>query len=138
MSNAISAQGTILARQAGGAGSFVDVAELRDTKPPALTRNEIETTNHNDEDDSIIVGIRRKQAMTVTIGFLPDNATHDHLTGLQQSWDDGDLDGWKVTYPDGSGIIFSGYVTNVSPNAPVDDGLTADVTIKPTGNHEFF
>jgi hypothetical protein len=130
----ISAHGTLIARQNLGAGVFTNVGELRDITPPALTRNAIETTSQNNNDDSFVVGIRRRGELTFQIGFVPGlDATHDEATGLIKSWNDGQLDGWRVTYPDGTVWIFSGYVTNIAPSAPVDDGLVADVTIRPTG-----
>ena len=147
MSDGLSAQGTVIARSpdplwpptapVGGVVTFTDIAELRDTTPPALTRKEIELTNHNDDDDSYIVGIRRHGTMTVNINWIPSNATHDHLTGLQKAWFDGTRDIYKITYPDGSAWLFSGFVTNVGPAAPVDDRLSADVSIRPTGKHDW-
>jgi hypothetical protein len=133
MSDAISAHGTLIARQNLGSGAFTTVGELRDITPPALTRNPIETSNQQDDDDSFVVGMRRRGELQFQIGFLPGDATHDEATGLVKSWNDGQKDGWRVTYPDGSTWIFSGYITNISPSAPTDDGLVADVTVRPTG-----
>lgn len=131
MSSAISAHGTIIARSPSG-GPFVDIGELRNITPPPLTRNPIDTTSQNQLDDSYVVGVRRKGDFTFTIGFVPGLASHDHLTGLNKSWIDGSRDIWRITYPDNAQWLFSGYVTNVGPSAPVDDGLVADVTVRPT------
>lgn len=133
MPSAISAQGTLISRDPAGVGSFTVIAELRNITPPPLTRNPIETTSHNEVEESFVVGIRRKGELSFTLGFVPSLGTHDHLTGLQKSWLDGSRDIWKIAYPDGSQWLFSGYVTNVGPAAPVDDGLTADITVRPTG-----
>jgi hypothetical protein len=137
MSDAISAHGTIVWRQPSGSGAFSAIAELRDITPPALSRNAIETTNQNDSDDSYVVGIRRRGDMTFNLGFLPSGASHGISAGLMKSWQDGLKDGWKVVFPDSSVWIFSGYITNIGPSAPVDDGLVADVTIRPTGAMSF-
>jgi hypothetical protein len=77
MSEGLSAQGTIIERSfdpnwppsspVGGAVDFIEIGELRDITPPALTRNTIELTNHNDDDDSYIVGIRRHGEMAVNV-----------------------------------------------------------------------
>lgn len=133
MSDAISAQGTLIARQNLGSGAFVNVAELRDITPPPVTRNPIETTNQNDSDDSYVVGIRRKGDLAFTLGWLPGDPSHDEIAGLHKSYNDAQKDGWRITYPDTSTWIFSGYITNIGPSAPVDDGLVADVTIRPSG-----
>lgn len=135
----ISAQGTLIARGPNTPPTitFTEIAELRDITPPALTRNALETTTHNEDDDAYIVGIRRHGDLTMQMNFVPDNATQDHLTGLQKAWYDGTCDIYRLTFPDGTAWVFSGYVTNIAPDAPVDDVLTAEVTIRPTGQHMF-
>jgi len=137
MNEAISAQGTLIARQPGGVGSFTTIGDLRNITPPPLMRNAIETTSHNEVEESFVVGIRRKGELTFTIGFVPSGTTHGPSAGLIKSWLDGTKDGWKITFPDGSQWIFSGFTTNVAPAAPVDDGLTADVTVRPTDTMQF-
>jgi hypothetical protein len=147
MSNGISAQGTLIARSpdplwppsapVGGVVTFVEIAELRDLTAPALTRNPLETTNHNDGDDSYIVGIRRHGELGMNVNFIPDSPSHDHLTGLQKAWFSGTRDIYRITYPDGTQWLFSGFVTNFAPAMPVDDVLSADVSIRPTGGHKW-
>ena len=138
MPQAISAQGTLIARAPElTPGVFTTIGELRNITPPPLMRNPIETTSHNEEEESFVVGIRRKGEMTFQIGFVPSLASHDHNTGLVKSWKDGSRDIFRITFPDDTKWLFSGYVTNIGPSAPVDDGLVADVTIRPTGLMEF-
>lgn len=135
---AISAQGTLLARSADvNPPVFTTIAELRDMTAPPLTRNPIETTSHNEVEESFVVGIRRKGEMSVQIGWVPSNSTHDESTGLIKAWKDGSRDIYQITFPDGAKWLFSGFVTNVGPSMPVDDGLVADVTIRPTGVMDF-
>ena len=145
--NGISAQGTIVSRSKdpnwpdndpqGGSVTFVDIAELMDITSPALTRKAIETTSHNQSSDRYIVGVKRHSECTMSINFIPGNSTHDHLTGLQQAWDDGSRDIYQLTYPTGDKQIFSGFITNFAVKAPVDDRLSADVSIRPTGDHDW-
>jgi len=147
MPEGISAQGTKIARSPDpnwppsapveGSVSFTEIAELRDITPPGLTRNMIEMTTHNEADDAHVVGIRRHGELTFNVNFVPTNATHDHSTGLQKAWFDGTRDIYRITYPDGSQWLFSGFVANFEPDAPVDDRLSADVTIRPTGKHDW-
>jgi len=147
MSFGISAQGTVVARSKdpnwpdaspqGGSVSFADIAELTDVTAPALTRKAIETTSHNQSDDRYIVGIRRHGDLTLRINFIPTESSHDQTNGLQKAWFDGSRDIYRITYPDGSKWLFSGFVTNIAPKAPVDAALTADVSIRPTGKHDW-
>jgi hypothetical protein len=143
----ISAQGTIIERSPdpawppddpiGGSVDYEEISELREITPPALTRNTIEMTTHNEEDDSYVVGIRRHGDMEFNVNFVPDDSSQDHNTGLQKAWFDGTRDIYRITYPDGTQWLFSGFVTQFAPSAPVDDRLSADVTVRPTGRHDW-
>jgi len=147
MSEGMSAQGTMIrvsldpnwppVNPVGGPVEFEDIGELREITAPALTRNNIELTNHNNADDEYIVGIRRHGELTFNVNFVPRLGSHDHLTGLQKKWFDGTRDIYKLTYPDGTSWLFSGFVSNVGASAPVDDRLSADITIRPTGRHDW-
>lgn len=147
MSFGISAQGTLIASSVdpawpddnpiGGAVSFEPIAELRDITPPSLTRNEIETTTHNEQDDRYIVGIRRHGTMSFDCNFVPFDGSQDHLTGLQKHWFDGVRRIYQLTFPDGTQWLFSGFLSGITPSAPVDDRLSATVTIRPTGRHDW-
>lgn len=130
--NAISAHGTIIKRNGTA------IAELKDITPPPLTRNAIETTTQNSDDDSYVVGIRRKGEMQMQLGFLPSGeATHNAQAGLIKAWADGSKDRYDLEYPDGAVWMFSGFVTNIAPSAPVDGALEASVSIRPSGGHVF-
>jgi hypothetical protein len=127
-SNGISAHGTVVSRNGD------PIAELRDITPPPLSRNPIETTTHNSDDDSYVVGIRRKGELQFALNFLPSGeATHDAVAGLMKAWADGSKDEYRIDFPDGAWWLFSGFVSNISPSAPVDGALSANVSIRPSG-----
>ena len=128
MSNGVSAQGTTIKRN----GTLI--AELRDITPPALTRNPIDTTTHNDLEDSFVMGIRRKGELTAQINYLGGSEpTHGSASGLIKAWVDGSKDLYQIDFPDGASWLFSGYVSNIAPSAPVDGALTASISIRPAG-----
>jgi Lambda phage tail tube protein, TTP len=132
VSEAISAHGTLVYRNG------TQIGELRDITPPPLTRNPIETTSQNSSDDSYVVGVRRKGELTFNIGFLPSGeATHNSLAGLVKAWHDGSNDLYLLEFPDTATWQFSGFVTNIAPSAPVDGGLEAAISIRPSGGHIF-
>jgi|PlaIllAssembly_1097288.scaffolds.fasta_scaffold58972_3 hypothetical protein len=127
MSDAISAHGTIVKR------NNIEVGELRDITTPALTRNTFDTSNQNDDDDSYVVGIRRKGDLTFTVNWLQSgDVTHGSATGLLAAYQGGTKDLYEIDFPDGSTWIFSGFLTGLAVKAPVDGELSADITIKPT------
>ena len=131
-SNGISAHGTLIKRNG------TEIAELKDITPPPLSRKTIETTTQNSSDDSYVVGIRRKGELGFMVNFLPSGeATHNSVAGLIKAWNDGSKDRYNVLYPDGADWMFSGFVSNIAPKAPVDGGLEAQISIRPSGGHIF-
>jgi hypothetical protein len=131
-SNGISAHGTIIKRNGTA------IAELRDITPPPLSRNPIETTTHNSDDDSYVVGIRRKGELQFMVNWLPfDEATHDASDGLLDAWATGSKDKYDIEFPDGAVWMFSGFVTNIAPKAPVDGAQEASISIRPSGGQIF-
>src|SRR5687768_11054527 len=127
-SNGISAHGTIISLNGDPIG------ELRDITPPPLSRNPIETTTHNSDDDSYVVGIRRKGELQFMVNFLQSGeATHGTSDGLLAAWAAGSKDLYELEFPDGTEWIFSGFVVNIAPTAPVDGALEANISIRPSG-----
>ncbi len=128
MSAGISAHGTTIKRN----GTLI--AELRDITPPALTRNTIDTTTHNDGEDSYVVGIRRKGDMTFLINYIGSGeATHGAASGLVYAWQNATKDLYQIDFPDGARWLFSGFVVNIAPSAPVDGAQTANVSVRAAG-----
>jgi hypothetical protein len=128
----ISAHGTIIKRNGTAIG------ELRDITPPPLSRKPIETTTHNSDDDSYVVGIRRKGELQFQVNWLPSgDATHGADTGLLKAWADGTKDLYEIDFPDGAIWLFSGFVTNIAPKAPVDAEQGAAISIRPSGGQIF-
>lgn len=131
-SNGISAHGTIIKRNGTA------ISELKDITPPPLSRKPIETSTHNSDDDSYVVGIRRKGELQFMVNWLPnDDATHDATDGLLKAWADGTKDEYTIEYPDGAIWLFSGFVTNIAPKQPVDGAQEASISIRPSGGQIF-
>jgi hypothetical protein len=127
-SNGISAHGTIIKRNGSA------IAELKDITPPPLTRKPIETTTHNSDDDSYVVGIRRKGELQFQVNWLPSGeVTHGAVSGLLEAWATGSKDRYDILFPDGSVWLFSGFVTNIAPKQPVDGAQEASISIRPSG-----
>lgn len=133
-SNGISAHGTIIKRNG------TEIAELKDITLPALTRKPLDTTTQNSDDDSYVVGIRRKGELQVMVNWLPSGeATHDATTGLLDAWATGSKDRYDVFGPaeDPWHWIFSGFVVNIAAKAPVDGVQEATISIRPSGGQVF-
>lgn len=131
---AISSHGMLISRAPNATPtSYTIIGELGDITPPSLTRNEFDSTPHNRDIDSYVAGVLRREPLQFPIFFRWDNPTHDELTGLHYALINNDIDGYKLTSPDGGEMIFSGFVRGIVQTDPVDGVQTANVTIRPTG-----
>lgn len=132
---AISGHGTIIARAPNATPStFTDIAELGgDIMVPDLTRKEIDTSIHNQDIDKYVLGMLRRSSITFPINYVASDGTHDNVTGLYAAIRTNSIDGYRITFPDGDVWVCSGQVSAIKKKAPVDDKLSADVTIRPTG-----
>lgn len=82
MSNAIIGTGILLKRGDGAVPeNFVAIAEQVVLKPPQLSRNEIEVSNHNEGQEAKILGMLRKGQVTGTCNWLPTDATQSDVAG---------------------------------------------------------
>lgn len=139
MTLARSSHNTLFYYQATPGGAFTEVAELGDIQMPGLSRNEFDAVVQNRNIDDYVLGVLRREPITVPLNFLPGNATHDHLTGLQKLIIDNTVTGFKIVVPaiasgdPGITWIMSGQVQAFKPKAPVDGKLGAEVTIRMSG-----
>ena len=140
MTLARSSHGTIIAVQQTPGGAFTDIAELGDVTLPGMSRNEFDAIVQNRNIDDYVLGILRRAPVKVPINFLPGNATHDHLTGVQYLLINNTVTGWKFTVPavtgGDAGIVWiaSGQVQAFDNiQAPADGKLSADLTLRLSG-----
>lgn len=136
MTLAISSHGTLVARALQSAPTvFTTIAELGDVTPPELSRKEHEALTQNINIDAYVMGVLRRGAMTIPLNFLPTDASQDHITGLYKAMitEPPPVDGYKITFPDGTVWVMSGQVQSLKPKAPVDGKLELDVTLRFSG-----
>jgi hypothetical protein len=137
MSSALESHGTLLARAPTATPTtFTTIAELKGITPPPLGRNTFDVTPQQDNIDAFVPGgvLRRNGNLVFGLNWLPTDASHDHLTGILFSMRNKNKDGFRVTYPDASTWILSGYVTNYAPAiANVEGPLLAQIEIRPSG-----
>lgn len=133
--NALSGHGTKIDVQLTPGGIFTEIAELRDITPPGLSRNEFDATTQNEDIDSYVHGVMRRELVTIAMNFIPTNNTQDHLTGMQKLLINNTMTGWRFRFPD-SGVttwVASGQVSGFKPQAPVDGLLSAEATVRFSG-----
>lgn len=105
-------------------------AELLDVTPPAATREAIDTTHMGLEsafktfDPSDLVDWGEAK---LTVAFDP--GTRPPIDQAKETV--------TITFPEGDTWAFSAFLTKYEPKAPMEEKMTADVTIKVSGNVTF-
>lgn len=132
MSLGLNAFGTLLKRNG------TTIAEVTDITPPNPSREEIDYTHHQSPGAwrEFGKGLKDGGEVTFTINYIPTNSTHNAATGLLGDFTNNTtVDTWSVVFPDTLGTTWSfpGFVTAFETNAPIDDKLSADITLKVAG-----
>lgn len=114
MSEAISATGTLLYIGNGASPEvFTDVVpELRTITPPAQFRNALETTTHNDGEESHVLGIKRSDEIAFSMNWLKGNSIQDQLESDYQA---NTKRTYRIEYPDGVRLTFKARVSKFTP-----------------------
>jgi len=140
MTSALIGKGILFSRGDGASPEqFVKVAEVVNVSPPALSRDSVQAT-HTDSPGGAheyIPGLRDGGECTVTVNFLPANATQGNASGgLLHDYNNQDVArNYRVTFPNSPATTwtFAGFITGFQPVAPIDDRMTAEITFKVTG-----
>jgi predicted secreted protein len=134
-SQAIFAQGTLLKIGDGALSeSFTTIAEVKSIDGPQFDTDDVDVTTHDTSDGfhEYIAGLKEGGELGFDINFVPNHATHSLATGLLGRYmEDGDKrHNFQVVFPDTTTWTIPGYVKSFSIGAPVDDVLSASVSIK--------
>jgi len=133
MSNAIAGVGTKFRRWGGNANpNWVDIAEITSIDGPTKSRDTIEVTNLDSTGGyrEFIGGFR--DGGTVT---LPMNFTRETYEIMNDDFEDDDLQNYEILLPDteATSFEFTALVTELGLAIPADDKISADVTLKVSG-----
>lgn len=112
--------------------TFTALAEVKDIDGPGLELETIDVTNHDSTNawEEHIGGILRSGEISFDINYVPDSETAGYLVSDMVNRE---VRNFKLQYPDDTEIAFTALVTGFTPGAPVEDALTAAVTMKLTG-----
>lgn len=130
MSNAIAGVGTKFRRWNGS--NWVDLAEINSITGPNKSRDTIETTSLDSTDGyrTFIGGFR--DGGTVA---LPMNFTRDTYELMNTDFESDVLQNYEILLPDAesTSFEFEALVTELGLGIPTDDKVSADVTLKISG-----
>lgn len=126
MSNAIAGVGTVFNRDGN------PLAEVNSITGPSMTREQIDVTSLDSTGGyrEFIAGFRDGGTVTLNMNF-----TADTYMLMQDDFEDDASHAYEIILPDSDGttVSFNGLVTEIPLTIPTDDKVTADVTIKVTG-----
>ncbi|MCL5995493.1 MAG: phage tail tube protein [Chloroflexi bacterium] len=135
----IAAFGTLLKIGDGGTPTetFTTVAEVTDIGGPELSLETIDFTHHSSPGGwrQFLPGLKDGGEISFSINFIPTNATQGHATGVLGDLDDRTQRNFQLVFPDAGSTTwtFPALVTKFAPKAPIDDKLSADITLKVAG-----
>jgi len=111
--------------------TYTLLAEIIDTiDGPERRADAIETTSHDSTNGirTYIGGLKDNGELGFKLNWDPGSTTHTKLAAAR-----GALKHWQITYPGGDTSSFEGVLTSFKPSAPIDDRMTAEVTVQVSG-----
>ena len=136
------AKGTLFQTEiAAVPGTYQTVAQIRNIGGPGLQQDALDVSFL----DSVgayrqfVGGFNDPGEIGIELMFDPTDATQDDVgvDGLLSIYDLHEVVGFQVVWPDATIWRFQGLVTAYEPSAPVDDVLTAAITVKLSGQPTF-
>lgn len=140
MSNAILGYGVKLQREfPSGSGTYIDTAEVLSIGGPALAVDAVEVT-HAQSPEAVrefIAGLADSGEIQLSVNFMPTDPSQN-LAGLLKDWNTQPrpVRTYKVIFPPTTAPVTwsgPGILTGYNPSVPIDDRMTAAITIRCAG-----
>lgn len=120
----------------GGTEVFTTIAEVRDIEGPELELEAKEVTSHDSAGWREYIGtLLTGGEVSFDLNFIPTHATHSYSSGLVKDMVNRNRRNFKLVFPDVGATTwtFAALVVGVKPSGPVEDELSAEVTLQITG-----
>ena len=132
MSDAIAGKGTKFRRWSIILGAWVDIAEINSINGPGMSRDTIDVTSLDSTGGyrEFIGGFRDGGTVTLSINF-----TRAGYELMKEDFESDVLQNYEILLPDtdATSFEFEGLVTELPLSIVPDDKITADITIKVSG-----
>ncbi len=114
-------------------GEFVEVAEVSNVTPGEATTDRIDATHMKSPGRrrEYISGLIDSGEASFEINWLPGSDTDVLLRGLQTS---GETTDHRITFPNGVTVTYEAQVTGFGKAVPIDDKMSATLTISVSGD----
>ncbi len=137
MTNALAGYGVLLKiGDGGGSETFTTIAEVKDIEGPELELEAKDVTSHDSNGWREFIGtLLTGGEVSFDLNFIPTHATHSYSAGLIKDLVNRTKRNFKLVFPDGGSTTwtFAALVVGVKPSGPVEDELSAEVTLQVTG-----
>lgn len=120
----------------GSPTTFSTVGEITSLTAPTLTRDAVEKTHTQSPERwrEFLGGLKDGGEVTAELNFDPADAT---TTSFLNDVNTNTLQEYQIEWPNGTTWEFFGLITGFEPGAPLDDRMTASVTLKLSGKPTF-
>lgn len=137
MSDAMMGIGIVYEIDDGTNGTTFDpVGEVYEVTPPNQQTEEVEVTHYGSEGGyrEFIAGLKDGGEITMNINWIPGNDTDVLLRTLHAS---GAVRNHRITFPNTAMLTFPGWIKGFERSSPLDDRLTAAITIRVSGDTDY-
>lgn len=118
----------------GTSEQFDPIAEVLDIDGPSQSRSQYDVTPHNTNGwREFIAGLRDGGTIKFPVNLIPGEATQWETDGLLGLFDSGENWNFQMLFPNNYTATFSAAVLEFGVKAPVDGALTADISMKISG-----
>jgi hypothetical protein len=125
----------------GNSTAYSAVGECRTITGPGLSMEMVDFT-HQQSDSSYRERkptFKNAGDFTIDLTFLPEDSAQGYQTGLLGDFETQVLRDFRITYPNAEQTIakFSAYIGGFQVTAPIDDRLSAQLTLSTSGPVEW-
>lgn len=132
--------GTLFASGNGASPEvFTTLGEVTNITPPGWSRDTVDATHELSPGAhrEFIAGMADPGEVSLDLNFVPGGSARAALEAEKALTGSSAAITRKITYPDGSYLTFTGILTGVEDEAPIDDKMASTVTFKVSGAPTF-
>lgn len=134
---ALLGKGALLKMAAADGTTFATIAELRSVPFPQLQGSRLDVTTHDTSGyvRQYVAGLDDLPAVRFQCNWLPNNPTHDELTGLLYVQRSKEIRNFKLQLPPNvtptKVFSFQAQITTFNPTVPIDNVMQIEVELQP-------
>lgn len=114
---------------------FTDLAFVTSITPPGMSRDSIDSSHMQSPDEwrQFIAGMKDAGEVTLELNFKPGGTAILALMAEKNLSSANATKTRRITFPDASYFEFEAFLTNIEPEAPLDDKMVLSATFKVSG-----